>query len=200
MSDSKLGESKRVLYIVCTDSELHSRYQAVADTIKSDVWEKKFAPSCTSDTSTLWYEMNSRDSGLDLFMPITNVCPPGITTMLDLGVSVSAYDEVYLKHQPPIESGYTAATPLSLFLIVRSSTGKKTPLRQANAPGLIDQGYRGNLMAAVDNTSDEPFRAEEGARYFQLMACDGIPFDEVRIVDKLSVTERSAGGFGSTGK
>jgi dUTP pyrophosphatase len=120
--------------------------------------------------------------------------------MIDLGISVSAYDEVYGKHRHPYILPPSAATPLALFLIVRSSTGKKTPLRQANAPGLIDQGYRGHLMAAVDNISHEPFRAEEGARYFQLMACDGIPFDEVQLVDALSVTERSTGGFGSTGE
>jgi hypothetical protein len=174
---SEMSESKRVLYMVCSNDDLTPLYQQLASTIG----HSKYVADYSSPVS--WNAMQPRDSGIDLFMPITNVCPPGITTMIDLGISVSAYDEVYGKRRHPYILPPSAATPLALFLIVRSSTGKKTPLRQANAPGLIDQGYRGHLMAAVDNISHEPFRAEEGARYFQLMACDGIPFDEVQLVD-----------------
>lgn len=185
-----MSESKRVLYMVCDDESLIPRYQQMADAIEPDTWIARGNRN----------ELEPKDSGIDLFTPITNVCPPGITTTIDLGIKVSAYDELCVKHQPSYAPLHTMATPLALFLIVRSSTGKKTPLRQANAPGLIDQGYRGHLMAVVDNTSDTPFRAVEGERLFQIMACDGIPFDEVHLVDALSATERSTGGFGSTGK
>ena len=195
-----MSESKRVLYMVCSNDDLVPLYQQLASTIGHSKYVTGLAPSNSDNSPVSWNAMEPRDSGIDLFMPITNICPPGITTMIDLGVSVSAYDEVRGKHRHPYILPPSAVTPLALFLIVRSSTGKKTPLRQANAPGLIDQGYRGHLMAAVDNISHEPFRAEEGARYFQLMACDGIPFDEVQLVDTLSVTERSTGGFGSTGE
>ena len=42
--------------------------------------------------------------------------------------------------------------PTSYMLVPRSSISK-TPLRMANSIGIIDAGYRGEIMAAVDNIS-----------------------------------------------
>lgn len=133
-----------------------------------------------------------RDSGVDLFTPKTVRCPPGSTTVIGLGVAVSAYD-VTATIQANVR------VPLATFLMARSSTGTKTPLRLANAVGLIDEGYRGELKAAVDNVSQQEFVVEAATRYFQLVAVDGRPFDRVRIVEDLHPTARGAGGFGSTG-
>jgi dUTP pyrophosphatase len=79
----------------------------------------------------------------------------------------------------------------------RSSIAK-TPLRLSNSIGLIDAGYRGEIMAAVDNIKNEAFTVTPGQRLFQLVAMDGSPihFD---IVDALSDSSRGMGGFGSTG-
>lgn len=140
--------------------------------------------------------IEARDAGIDLAMPMSHVCPPGVTTKLPLGVAVAAYDIT----QSSDELSGSIWSPCSMFLIVRSSTGTKTPLRQANAPGLIDAGYRGVLMGAVDNISAQPFTAREGCRYFQIMACDGRPFDKLSIVNDLPSSERGSGGFGSTGE
>jgi dUTP pyrophosphatase len=133
-----------------------------------------------------------RDSGIDLFAPCEVTCFPGRTTVIDLGVVVSAYEI-----RPTIQSNIRV--PLATFLMARSSTGTKTPLRLANAVGLIDEGYRGCLKAAVDNISQREFVVEAGARYFQLVAADGKPFDKVRTVESLDATARGSGGFGSTG-
>ena len=82
--------------------------------------------------------------------------------------------------------------------MARSSISK-TPLRLSNAVGLIDAGYRGEIMAAVDNIKDSSYRLEKGQRLFQLVSMNGesIHFD---LVDTLSDTLRGEGGFGSTGK
>ena len=172
----------RVLLLQCTDTSVAEFFSEKEQTIKpaSEIhlaFGKSFAP---------------RDTGIDLPMPITHVCTPGSVTKMPLGVAVAAFD---------VQSGPDGETwvPIPTFLIARSSISK-TPLRQCNPPGLIDSGYRGQLIAAVDNISVTPYRALEGNRYFQLLACDGVPFDRLTIVDVLPTTERGSGGFGSTGK
>jgi len=64
---------------------------------------------------------------------------------------------------------------------------------------LIDGGYRGEIMAAVDNIKDEAYTVEPGQRLFQLVAMDGSPI-HFELVEALSDTTRGEGGFGSTGK
>lgn len=115
--------------------------------------------------------------------------------------------DLFVVHQQTIEAGETAMIHLQIacentdnnpyFLMSRSSIGK-TPLRQCNAVGLIDAGYRGEIMAVVDNVKSEPYTVEPGQRLFQLVAMDGSPI-HFKLVDELSETTRGDGGFGSTG-
>ena len=84
------------------------------------------------------------------------------------------------------------------FLLPRSSLSK-TPLRLANSVGLIDPNYRGNLIAALENTSDEDFTLARTSRPVQLALPSLMPFDVVWSTEDLPTTERGAGGFGSTG-
>ena len=85
------------------------------------------------------------------------------------------------------------------YLLMPRSSISKTPLRQCNSVGLIDAGYRGEIMAAVDNIKDIPYTVEPGQRLFQLVSMDGAPIT-FEIVSELSQTDRGDGGFGSTGK
>jgi len=91
------------------------------------------------------------------------------------------------------------ARSASYYLYMRSSTGLKTPLRLSNAVGIIDAGYRGELIAIMDNLSDEPFTVKKGERYFQICAPNLEPI-EFQLVSELSTTTRGIGGFGSTTK
>ena len=85
------------------------------------------------------------------------------------------------------------------YLLMARSSISKTPIRLSNSVGLIDAGYRGEIMAAVDNIKDISYKVEMGQRLFQIVAMDGssIQFD---ISDNLSDSARGKGGFGSTGK
>ena len=120
------------------------------------------------------------ESGLDVYIVENQVINPKETVRIKLGIFCENLDGN------------------SYFLMPRSSISK-TPLRLANAVGLIDAGYRGEIMAAVDNIKDIPFKVEVGQRLFQIVAMDGssIRFD---ISDSLSDSCRGKGGFGSTGK
>ena len=83
------------------------------------------------------------------------------------------------------------------YLFPRSSISK-TPLRMANSIGLIDGGYRGEIIAMCDNIKSESYTAEKGQRLFQLVATDSSPI-HFELVEELEMTTRGTGGFGSTG-
>lgn len=87
------------------------------------------------------------------------------------------------------------------FLMPRSSLSK-TPLMQSNHVGLIDAGYRGEIMAPIRNLSSEDYYIQQHARLFQLCHPSTKPIwvKWVDDVSDLSSTERGEGGFGSTGQ
>lgn len=85
------------------------------------------------------------------------------------------------------------------YMMLPRSSISKTSMRLANSIGLIDAGYRGTIIAAVDSTKPESICF--GDRYFQLTAPDLLPFDRIEIVETIpgGPTLRGSGGFGSTG-
>jgi len=124
----------------------------------------------------------SQDSGYDLYCPESIEIPANSTATIDFKIRCSPnFSSVH---------GY--------YLYPRSSISK-TPLMLANSVGIIDFGYRGNLMAKVYNTSNIPFVINKHERLFQLCLPSLEPFN-VSFVTTLDETERGTGGFGSTGK
>ena len=64
------------------------------------------------------------------------------------------------------------------------SSISKTPLRLANSIGLIDGGYRGEIMAMCDNIKTDSYTVEKGQRLFQIVCdCSPITYD---LIDQLS--------------
>ncbi len=93
-------------------------------------------------------------------------------------------------------------TPSAFELHARSSLGSKTTIRLSNCEGIIDSGYRGNLIACVDNIGSENYTADKHDRLFQIVAPSKTPIF-IELVEQhtdLKPTERGASGFGSTGK
>jgi dUTP pyrophosphatase len=84
------------------------------------------------------------------------------------------------------------------FLCLRSSTGKNTRLRLSNQIGIIDENYRGEIMALVDNFDNEDYVIQKGERLFQLVFPSYKPF-EIELVNEIDETDRGTNGFGSTG-
>jgi len=119
------------------------------------------------------------DAGLDLYVLKNILFEPGETKAIKLGISC----------EPEDRKAY--------YLFPRSSISK-TPLRMANSIGLIDGGYRGEIMAMCDNIKSETYTAEKGQRLFQLVATDSSPI-HFELVEELEMTTRGTGGFGSTG-
>ena len=123
---------------------------------------------------------HSGDAGLDLFVVEDQTIPAKSTQPIPLQIACENLDKK------------------AYYLFPRSSISK-TPLRLANSIGLIDGGYRGELIGMVDNIYDEDFHVKRGERYFQLVAVDSSPID-FELVEELSESSRGEGGFGSTGR
>lgn len=145
------------------------------------------------------------DSGFDLAVPTETYIEPLGNILLDLGVKTAMVKIDPEKAEPSMAASSFAAmpqTPSGFYMYPRSSLGTKTKLRLANSVGIIDSGYRGNLMASLDNIHHEqPHVAEQGDRLVQICAPDLSPFiiDLVENSDELRTSTRGEGGFGSTG-
>ena len=94
----------------------------------------------------------------------------------------------------------TLRHPLFIFILVPAQDPK--PLRLANSVGIIDAGYRGNLMAVFDNISNLDYNVDLHQRLVQICTSTLEPFMVSVHTDQseLDSTSRGSGGFGSTGK
>lgn len=122
-------------------------------------------------------------AGADLYAlaeePIT--IAPHQTVLVHTGVAME------------IPTGYVG------LVFARSGLATKRALAPANKVGVIDSDYRGEIMVALHNHSDEAKTIENGERIAQIVLVPYLAaeFDEV---DELSDTARGEGGFGSTGR
>lgn len=124
------------------------------------------------------------DAGIDLLNPDTiHIEPFGVGT-LDFKIKCEMLNQNDKN--------------VSYYLYPRSSISK-TSFQMANSVGIIDAGYRGNIMAKVRNISQIENSINSNERLFQICAPDLKPI-KVRLVHELSESSRGEGGFGSTGK
>ncbi len=120
------------------------------------------------------------DAGLDLFVLEEQTFEAGETGALHLGIQCEPDDG-------------------RAYLLMPRSSISRTPLRMANSIGLIDGGYRGEIIAMCDNIRNEAYTVQRGDRLFQLVALDGSAI-EYELREELTTTSRGSGGFGSTGQ
>ena len=99
-----------------------------------------------------------------------------------------------------IHTGIAMEIPEGLvgLIYARSGLASKRGLAPANKVGVIDSDYRGEIMVALHNHSNEPQTVGAGERVAQIVFA---PFytAEFNETDELSDTVRGVGGFGSTG-
>lgn len=120
-------------------------------------------------------------AGADLYSCEAEVIiAPGETRLIHTGIAME------------IPEGYAG------FIYARSGIATKRGLAPANKVGVIDSDYRGEIMVALYNHSNEAQAVARGERIAQLVIA---PFLKVEYTkaEALSNTERGNGGFGSTG-
>lgn len=91
-----------------------------------------------------------------------------------------------------------------VMLIFPRSSNRKTDYYLCNHVGVLDSGYRGELMFAYKNRTDDRLNYQKppyqvGDRIGQIIILP-YPIVEMIEVDSLEESERGTGGFGSTGK
>ena len=129
-------------------------------------------------------------AGFDLYTPTEFEISPGGRKVIPLGFSMK------------LPQGYYA------MVCSRSGLAAKHGVMVLNAPGIIDNDYRGEIGVILYNTDDTfSFKAEIGDRIAQMIVVDHniqpynvIDHLSIRLVDSLPETDRGAGGYGSTGK
>jgi dUTP pyrophosphatase len=85
------------------------------------------------------------------------------------------------------------------LVLPRSGLAARHGIALVNAPGLIDAGYRGEVKVLLLNTDRAAsFSLEAGERIAQLVLVR-IETPDVTEVEELALSERGAGGFGSSG-
>ena len=120
------------------------------------------------------------DAGLDLAACERVELPPGERALVPTGLAVA------------IPEGHAG------FVQPRSGLATKHGISIVNTPGLVDAGYRGELLVNLLNTDRrETFVVEPGMRIAQLVVVP-IPAVDVVEVDELPNSERGARGFGSS--
>lgn len=99
-----------------------------------------------------------------------------------------------------VPTGLAFALPVGFEAQVRPRSGLalKSGVTVANAPGTIDQDYRGELKVLLINLGEEDFVIRRGDRVAQLVIAPVVQA-AWREVGGLDATDRGAGGFGSTG-
>ncbi|MGB8859604.1 MAG: dUTP diphosphatase [Ilumatobacteraceae bacterium] len=118
-------------------------------------------------------DLRARDSGI--------VAPAGGRLLMPTGISIA------------IPVGYAG------FVLPRSGNALKHGLTVANAPGLIDAAYRGEIKVVLLNTDPrEPFHVHRGDRIAQLVL-QKVESVEWQVVVSLDGDDRG-GGFGHTGR
>ena len=121
------------------------------------------------------------DAGLDLYAFEEAVLAPGERASIGTGIAVEI---------PDGQAG---------LVLPRSGLAAKHGIALVNAPGLIDAGYRGEIRVLLLNTDRrEPFTVRHGERIAQLVLVR-VETPEVVEVHDLALSERGAGGFGSSG-
>lgn len=124
---------------------------------------------------------------------------PSIAKQGDAGFDLYAFESVVIKKggQAILRTGIAAEFPEGCAGFIWPRSGLATKHMLNVHAGLIDQGYRGEIMVCLINHGDKDIEVRRGDRVAQLVVS---PFIAAACeVSSLSETERGTHGFGSTG-
>jgi dUTP pyrophosphatase len=135
---------------------------------------------------------------LDPEVPLPSYAKPG-----DAGADLVTTSDVRIEpgERALIGTGVALAIPdgYAGFVHPRSGLAARVGLSVVNTPGTIDSGYRGEIkICLINHDQREAIELRRGDRVAQLVI-QRVEHAVFREVDELADSERSAGGYGSTG-
>ncbi len=123
----------------------------------------------------------------------------------DAGYDLRSVEEVELVPggRVLVRTGISVAIPVGYagLVLPRSGLAVRHGISLVNAPGLIDSGYRGEILVPlINHDRQETFRVEEGTRIAQLVLVRAgeAAFEELELLET-GPDGRGEGGFGSSG-
>ena len=134
-----------------------------------------------SPTAKIPFHGSGAAAGYDLYSDGDYEIAPGGTVKVSTGIAMA------------IPDGYWGG------IYARSGLATKQGLRPANCTGVVDSDYRGPIIVALHNDSNEMQFVNAGDKIAQMIISPFL-YWEIEEKDELSETNRGSGGFGSTGK
>ena len=133
-----------------------------------------------------------------------DVVLPDYATPGAAGMDIAAHLDTAVTLAPfaraAIATGFSMQLPSGYEAQIRPRSGLalKHGVTVANAPGTIDSDYRGEVAVILINLSQQDFTITPGMRVAQMVIA---PVTHCRFEEKLQldISDRGAGGFGSTG-
>ncbi len=120
---------------------------------------------------------------------------------LDLYAAIDEPMEILPHTTRKVGTGLAFALPKNTYgaIVPRSGIATKRGLRPANTPGTIDADYRGEVIIALHNDTDDVQRIEPQERIAQMIIKEYL-IANLNIVDELLETDRGESGFGDSGR
>ena len=139
-----------------------------------------------TDTAKIPKRMTQGAAGFDVYADLQKqvLIPPSSMYLISTGIALE------------IPYGFMG------MIVSRSSMVLKRRIRVANAPGIIDSDYRGEVGVLLENSSPDYQAINHGDRIAQILIVSTSNYAVATVmkeVEQLSETERAEGGFGSTG-
>lgn len=135
------------------------------------------------ENATIPTRNNPTDSGLDLYALNDQILKPGETQIIKTGIAFIIPAGFEIQVRP------------------RSGLSAKTKFRVANAPGTVDQSYRGDISVIGFHAGlygDAPVVIKKGDRIAQAVMCP-VEIPDLEEVGSVDETDRGSKGFGSSG-
>lgn len=126
---------------------------------------------------------------------------PGYAHITDAAMDLYADEVVYIYpgHRTVVSTGICMEVPNGHVGLIRPKSGLAVKHGLDVMAGVIDSGYRGEILVVLINHGDNPnFRIDKGSKIAQMLIIPVIQ-PELEIVDSLSSSDRGNNGFGSTG-
>lgn len=132
-------------------------------------------------------------------LPLPDYASSGAAGM-DLRAAIEQPLTLPVGGRASIPTGIAIALPSGFECQVRPRSGlaARHGIGMVNAPGTVDEDYRGEIHILLINHGDEPFTIERGTRIAQAVIAR---YERIRWTEVASLpeTDRGTGGFGSTG-
>jgi dUTP pyrophosphatase len=122
---------------------------------------------------------NINDAGFDLYSVLDTVIPP--------------------KQRKTVRTGIAIQMPEHFAGLIWPRSGLSVKQGIDVLAGVVDSGYRGEIMVCLYNTSDEVVGINTGDRIAQIIFQE-VPRVSMEVHETLGSSQRGDNGFGSSGK